>query len=76
VVGYKADDIKNHLGDHFGKIKINYIVESERLGTAHALGVVEGKVRGKFIALPPFPRTVFSATIFKVELSLKPTHIL
>lgn len=51
VIGYKEEMIKQYLGDNFGKIKIIYIEEKERLGTAHALGMAEGKVKGNFIMM-------------------------
>lgn len=51
VIGYKQEAIKKYLGDRFGKIKLSYIFESERLGTAHALGMAEGRVKGNFIVL-------------------------
>ncbi|MFH1049039.1 MAG: bifunctional sugar-1-phosphate nucleotidylyltransferase/acetyltransferase [Patescibacteria group bacterium] len=51
VIGYKEEIIKKYAGDSFGKMKISYIEEKERLGTAHALGMAEGKVKGNFIVL-------------------------
>lgn len=51
VIGYKEEMIKNYTGSNFGKIKISYIEEKERLGTAHALGMAEGKVKGNFIVM-------------------------
>lgn len=49
VIGYKEEMLKKYLGDHYGKMKINYIMENERLGTAHALGMVERKISDRFI---------------------------
>lgn len=51
VTGYKEEMIKKIVGDSFGKMKISYVQEKEHLGTAHALGVVEGKVHGNFIVM-------------------------
>lgn len=51
VIGYKEEMIKKFIGNSFGKIKITYIEEKERLGTAHALGMAEGKVFGSFIVM-------------------------
>jgi UDP-N-acetylglucosamine diphosphorylase / glucose-1-phosphate thymidylyltransferase / UDP-N-acetylgalactosamine diphosphorylase / glucosamine-1-phosphate N-acetyltransferase / galactosamine-1-phosphate N-acetyltransferase len=51
VIGYKEEMIKKYAGDSFGKIKLNYIEEKERLGTAHALGMAAGKVKGNFIVM-------------------------
>lgn len=51
VIGYKEEMIKKHTGDSFGTIKLTYIEEKERLGTAHALGMAEGKLKGNFIVM-------------------------
>ncbi len=51
VIGYKEEMIKRFIGESFGKMKISYIEEKERLGTAHALGMAEGKVKGSFIVM-------------------------
>lgn len=37
VVGYKGEQIKNYFGDKFGRFKIQYIYQPEKLGTAHGL---------------------------------------
>jgi len=37
VVGYKGDQIKNYFGCRFGRFKINYVHQAEKLGTAHGL---------------------------------------
>lgn len=37
VVGYLADKIKDYFGEKFGRFKITYIYQKEKLGTAHAL---------------------------------------
>lgn len=51
VIGYKEEMIKKYAGENFRKIKLSYIEEKERLGTAHALGMVEGKIKGSFIVM-------------------------
>lgn len=51
VIGYKEEMIKKFLGENFGKIKISYVEDQERLGTAYALGLAEGKVKGNFIVM-------------------------
>lgn len=51
VVGYKAEMIKEFLGDKFGKIKIKYINQAETLGNADALKLAEKHITGKFILL-------------------------
>ncbi|MEE9594025.1 MAG: bifunctional sugar-1-phosphate nucleotidylyltransferase/acetyltransferase [Candidatus Hydrothermarchaeales archaeon] len=42
VVGYKEDSIRDYFGDG-GKwaLKINYVEQKERLGTAHAIGLAD-----------------------------------
>lgn len=37
VVGYKADQIKNYFGEKFGRFKIKYVHQAEKLGTAYGL---------------------------------------
>ncbi len=51
VIGYKEEMLKKYIGDSFGKIKVTYIEEKERLGTAHALSMAEGKLKGNFIVM-------------------------
>lgn len=36
VIGYKRQDIKDHLGDSYKGMNINYVVQEESLGLAHA----------------------------------------
>ncbi len=51
VVGYKADMIKNFLGNKFGRIKIRYIIQKKPLGNADALKFVRKQIKGKFILM-------------------------
>jgi UDP-N-acetylglucosamine diphosphorylase / glucose-1-phosphate thymidylyltransferase / UDP-N-acetylgalactosamine diphosphorylase / glucosamine-1-phosphate N-acetyltransferase / galactosamine-1-phosphate N-acetyltransferase len=51
VVGYHAEQVKEHLGSSFRKIKITYAAQKEQLGTGNALLAAEGKVKGRFILL-------------------------
>lgn len=37
VVGYLSDKIKNYFGEKFGRFKIQYVFQPEKLGTAHGL---------------------------------------
>lgn len=46
IVGYKKEMIKKHLGDKFGKIKIEYVEQKQQLGSGHALMQAE-KFLGK-----------------------------
>ncbi len=51
VIGYKEKMLKKYLGAKYGKIKISYIMENERLGTAHALGMAKEKIKNNFIVM-------------------------
>jgi bifunctional UDP-N-acetylglucosamine pyrophosphorylase/glucosamine-1-phosphate N-acetyltransferase len=51
VVGFKEEMIKKYLGSYFGKMKINYLSQSQRLGTAHALGIAESRIKSRFIVM-------------------------
>ncbi|MCE5215024.1 MAG: NTP transferase domain-containing protein [Methanobacterium sp.] len=52
IVGYHEEIIKNFFkdGTDFG-VNISYITQNERLGTAHAIGKLEGTFKGAFIIL-------------------------
>ncbi|MDD1774543.1 MAG: NTP transferase domain-containing protein [Methanobacterium sp.] len=52
IVGYHEDVIKNYFqdGSHLG-VKISYVTQGERLGTAHAIGTLTGSIHGAFIIL-------------------------
>jgi bifunctional UDP-N-acetylglucosamine pyrophosphorylase/glucosamine-1-phosphate N-acetyltransferase len=52
VVGYHEEVIKNHFkdGTNMG-VKINYVTQEDRLGTAHAIGSARKHVHGQFITL-------------------------
>ena len=52
VVGYHEEVIKDHFKD--GKdigVKISYVTQEQRLGTAHAIGSARKHVHGQFITL-------------------------
>ncbi|MEK9135001.1 MAG: bifunctional sugar-1-phosphate nucleotidylyltransferase/acetyltransferase [Patescibacteria group bacterium] len=51
VVGYKEEMMKKYLGNKFRNIKINYLQQDQRLGTAHALGIAEKEIEGGFILM-------------------------
>ena len=50
VVGYHAQTIRQHFGDgsKWG-VSIDYVTQRKQLGTAHAVKMVEGLVRDKFL---------------------------
>lgn len=41
VVGYKHQQIHDHFGHHFGRRKIDYVFQEEKLGTYNALKLCE-----------------------------------
>ena len=47
VVGYLAGQIKSYFGEKFGKFQIKYVVQSEKLGTAHALWLCRDLLAGE-----------------------------
>ena len=50
VVGYHGETIRQHFGDgaRWG-VSIDYVTQRKQLGTAHAVKMVEGFVKGKFL---------------------------
>ena len=51
VVGYKAEMIKEFVGDEFKGLQIRYIIQDEQLGNADALKKAGEKIKGKFILM-------------------------
>ncbi|MDD1768100.1 MAG: NTP transferase domain-containing protein [Methanomassiliicoccales archaeon] len=52
LVGWKANRIKEYYGDGSREgIKIHYLEQRERMGTAHAIGVAEKTITGPFICV-------------------------
>ncbi len=52
LVGWRAQRIREHFGDgrEFG-VRIEYVEQKERLGTAHAIGMIQSKVDSPFFCL-------------------------
>ncbi len=52
LIGWKAGRIREHFGDgsEFG-IRVEYVEQKERLGTAHAIGMIKNKVDSAFFCL-------------------------
>ena len=52
IVGYKKEQVINYFGsgDQFD-VEIDYVEQKQQLGTAHALKLVKGRIKGKFLAL-------------------------
>lgn len=52
IVGYHQEVIKNYFqdGEKLG-VKMRYVTQNERLGTAHAIGTLAGSIKGTFVIL-------------------------
>ena len=52
LVGWKANKIKEHYGDgsHLG-LRISYLEQKERMGTAHAIGCAAGVIDEPFVCI-------------------------
>ena len=52
LIGWKAHRIREHFGDGkaFG-VRIDYVEQKERLGTAHAIGMVKDRMDSAFLCL-------------------------
>jgi bifunctional UDP-N-acetylglucosamine pyrophosphorylase/glucosamine-1-phosphate N-acetyltransferase len=52
LIGWKAHRIREHFGDGkaFG-VRIDYVEQKERLGTAHAIGMVRDRMDSAFLCL-------------------------
>ncbi len=51
VVGYRAEMIKEFLGEEFKGLKIRYLVQDKPLGNADALKKAKGNIKDKFILM-------------------------
>jgi len=51
VVGYEANQLKAHFGDSYRGLPIEYTLQEEQLGTAHAIAQAREYVEGPFLAL-------------------------
>lgn len=52
IVGYHEEVIKEYFQDGSALgVKITYITQGERLGTAHAIGTLAGSIEGAFVIL-------------------------
>jgi len=51
VVGYRGRDIVDHYGDSYRGIPVEYVEQSDRLGTAHALAQAIPAVEAPFVVL-------------------------
>ncbi len=51
VVGYRADEVRTHFGDSYRGVPVGYAVQSEQLGTAHAVRAARDAIEGPFAVL-------------------------
>lgn len=51
VVGYKRNEISNHFGDSYRGLRLNYVVQHERKGLAHAVMMAENIIEYDFIVM-------------------------
>jgi bifunctional UDP-N-acetylglucosamine pyrophosphorylase/glucosamine-1-phosphate N-acetyltransferase len=51
IVGYKKEIIENYFGQEYKGAKINYIVQKEQMGTAHALSLAEKFAKKTFLVI-------------------------
>jgi UDP-N-acetylglucosamine diphosphorylase / glucose-1-phosphate thymidylyltransferase / UDP-N-acetylgalactosamine diphosphorylase / glucosamine-1-phosphate N-acetyltransferase / galactosamine-1-phosphate N-acetyltransferase len=52
VVGYRADQIKKHFGDKFGRFKIHYVHQGKPEGTAKAIALCKDLIgQERFLSL-------------------------
>lgn len=51
VVGYRREAIEKHFGNRFSGVPINYLFQAELFGTAHAIALARGRVKGNFLVV-------------------------
>jgi bifunctional UDP-N-acetylglucosamine pyrophosphorylase/glucosamine-1-phosphate N-acetyltransferase len=52
LVGWKANRVREHFGDGGALgVRIHYLEQKERMGTAHAVGVADGVIAGEFLCV-------------------------
>ena len=51
VVGYEADAVREHVGETYAGVPVEYVEQDEQLGTAHAIALGGEQVEGPFLAL-------------------------
>ncbi len=78
VVGYKREIIEDHFGPEFGRLRLNYFVQKEAKGTAHALSLTESHVEGRFLLTNSdvLTETLNYRLLVQDEDALKPDAVL
>ena len=51
IVGYRKEEIEQHLGNSYRGLRITYLEQKEQLGTGHALLQAKGHLKGRFLVL-------------------------
>jgi bifunctional UDP-N-acetylglucosamine pyrophosphorylase/glucosamine-1-phosphate N-acetyltransferase len=51
VVGYEADAVREHFGSEYRGVPVEYAVQEEQLGTAHAVDAATEYLDGDFVVL-------------------------
>lgn len=51
VVGYRRESIEDRIGEQYAGRPVEYVTQTQRLGTAHAIEQARGIVSGSFLAL-------------------------
>jgi bifunctional UDP-N-acetylglucosamine pyrophosphorylase/glucosamine-1-phosphate N-acetyltransferase len=51
VVGYEAAKVRDAIGDVYHGLPVEYVEQSEQLGTAHAIQQAESEITGEFLAI-------------------------
>ncbi len=51
IVGYRSEEIKNYFGEQFNGLRLEYIIQKEQLGTAHAISMVKDKITEDFLVM-------------------------
>ncbi|PSP96350.1 glucose-1-phosphate thymidylyltransferase [Halobacteriales archaeon QS_5_70_17] len=51
VIGYEGEAIREYFGDSYGGVPVNYAVQEEQLGTAHAVACAREHLDGPFAVL-------------------------
>jgi glucose-1-phosphate thymidylyltransferase len=75
VVGYKKEQIQDYLGSGEGLgVEIDYVIQSQQLGTGHALKQAKGHVDDAFLVIPG--DNIFDADAIAAFLEQIPNSIL
>ncbi|MBN2015020.1 MAG: NTP transferase domain-containing protein [Candidatus Altiarchaeota archaeon] len=51
IVGYRKEKIEEYFGKRFKKLRLEYVIQREQLGTAHAISMVRDKVKDDFLVM-------------------------